>query len=342
MKSVIKKYFMNFVWIIVFALIALYFTLKGDFNIIIDTVQNAQMEWIAIAVGLMLAYIILEGYVLMAFGRLYNKAYSFKQGVVNSFCATFFNGVTPFQSGGQFAQVYVFNKQGIAPSYAASILLLNFIVYQTVMVLYTLGVVIFKYNYYRDNFSNFFSLALIGFAINFIVIVSLFVAAKSKRVQNFFVEVVLRIGAKVRIVKDYDTTVNKVERYLEDFRMELKTLQKNKKILITVSLINVVRLTILYLIPYFCARALSLDVSGIHLSEFIGITSFIYMITAFIPIPGASGGSEGTFVIMFSYLLGSIGAKSSVIVWRFVTYYFALLVGGLIFALNGEINRKEQ
>lgn len=341
MKTIFRKYILNFVWIFLFAGVALYFSLKEEFSVVLETVKQAKVQWILIAVILMLIYNCLEGYALTLFGRLYNKAYSIKQGIVNAFTAAFFNGITPFQSGGQFAQVFVFNKQNIPPSYSASILLMNFIVYQTIVVIYTLIIVMFKFNHYRSNFSDFFSLALIGFGINFFVIVSLFVAAKSRWIQSFFVNVVLKIGAKVKLVKDYETTANKVERHLEDFRNELKRLQKNKNVLISVSIINVVKLTLLYAIPLFCAKALSLDVSMLDLSEFIGITAFIYMITAFIPIPGASGGSEGTFVILFGFILGSVGAKSSMIVWRFVTYYLMIVVGALVFAIDPELNRKE-
>ena len=110
--------------------------------------------------------------------------------------------------------------------------------------------------------------------------------------------------------------------------------------LIQVSTLNIIKLTLLYSIPYFCAKSLSLDVSQIKLTEFIGVTSFVYMITSFIPIPGASGGSEGTFIIMFGYLLGSVGAKGSMIVWRFVTYYIILIVGAIVFGLDQDINRK--
>ena len=168
----------------------------------------------------------------------------------------------------------------------------------------------------------------------------MFVGAKSKSLQNFFVNVVLKVGAKVHLVRDYETEVHKVNQHLEDFRRELKTLQKNKRMLIQVSTLNIIKLTLLYSIPYFCAKSLSLDVSQIKLTEFIGVTSFVYMITSFIPIPGASGGSEGTFIIMFGYLLGSVGAKGSMIVWRFVTYYSILIVGAIVFGLDQDINRK--
>ena len=47
-----------------------------------------------------------------------------EQGFKNAISGTFFNGITPFSSGGQFAQVYIFNRQGISPTNSASILLM--------------------------------------------------------------------------------------------------------------------------------------------------------------------------------------------------------------------------
>ena len=64
---------------------------------------------------------------------LYNMN-NYKQGFTNAISGTFFNGITPFSSGGQFAQVYIFNRQGITPANSASILLMAFIVYQSVLV----------------------------------------------------------------------------------------------------------------------------------------------------------------------------------------------------------------
>ena len=76
-------------------------------------------------------------------------------------------------------------------------------------------------------------------------------------------------------------------------------------------------------------------------SCFIGICSFVYMITAFVPIPGASGGSEGVYYMLFSPILGSVGTPTSMLIWRFMTYYLGLILGAVVFATNREINRME-
>lgn len=62
------------------------------------------------------------------------------------------------------------------------------------------------------------------------------------------------------------------------------------------------------------------------------------MITAFVPIPGASGGSEGVYFMLFSPVLGEIGTPTTLLIWRFVTYYLGLILGGLVFAVDREIN----
>ncbi|MFR4326018.1 MAG: lysylphosphatidylglycerol synthase domain-containing protein [Coprobacillus cateniformis] len=186
-----------------------------------------------------------------------------------------FNGITPFSSGGQFAQ-YIFNRQGISPANSASILLMVFIVYQSVLVIFTASVMLFKYNIYSDRYTGFFSLAIIGFLINFFVITGLFLGAKSKRLQNFICNNVIRFLSKIRIVKSYTDTSIKVTRSLENFRRELNILQHNKSVLIKSSVINLFKLCMS--IPFFAA----LNVSIGQLAEFV---EYVPLYDRFVPIP---------------------------------------------------------
>ena len=173
------------------------------------------------------------------------------------------------------------------------------------------------------------------------VIAGLFLGAKSKKLQNFICNNIIKFLSKIRIVKNYTDTVFKISKSLENFREELNILQRNKNILIKSSIINLFKLIIIYSIPFFAAKALHIDVSIKQLPNFIGICSFVYMITAFVPIPGASGGSEGVYFMLFSQYLGAVGTPTTMLIWRFITYYLGLIIGGLIFAVNKEINRTE-
>lgn len=338
MKNSFKKYALNLVWIVLFAAIALFLTLRSEFQSILDVLKNINVFWLFVIIIVALLPFLFEGLVLKNFANIYNKKYSLKQGIVNGFVGGFFSGITPFASGGQFAQVYVFKKQGVSTTNSFGILLMHFIIYQSLMVLYTLLILLFKFNKFFTEYSSFVSLALIGFFINAVVITVLMIGAISHRFQKFLTGTVLKIGYRLHIVKDYAYAKRALDQKLEDFREELNVMKHHKQVIMKSALCIFLKLTIQYSIPFLTMLALGRKLPFELFFDYLGICSFVYMITAFIPIPGASGGSEGTYVLLYSFLMGNILAPSSMLIWRFATYYLVMLVGALVFAFNREIN----
>jgi len=333
-----KKYLINILLIILIGGGTIYFSIGDKIPQILESFKRANIFWVIIMIIIMFSYYIFDALSLWFFGKTYKKDYTFKQSFVNAISGTFFNGITPFASGGQFAQVYIFNKQGISPTHSSSILLMCFICYQCILVLYTGIVLICRYDYFVTEQSAVLSLAVLGFLINFAVIIGLFGGAKSKRLQDFLTNIILKFLAKVHIVKDYEVTCSKIESYLSDFREQLSFLQKNKMVLLNSCICNFIKLSIIYSMPFFAAVALNLNVNLSQFFDFLGLCSFIYLINAFLPIPGASGGSEGVYMLLFSFL-GTVEMSSSLFLWRFISYYMGLIIGGIVFLLNKEINK---
>ena len=65
---------------------------------------------------------------------------------------------------------------------------------------------------------------------------------------------------------------------------------------------------------------MNVPLSWRHFFDLIGITAFVYLISDFVPLPGASGGSEGSFYILLRYFLKG-ATSATLLVWRFATYY---------------------
>ena len=212
-----------------------------------------------------------------------------------------------------------------------------FIVYQSVLVVYTSIIMLLKFVYFSKLYSGFFSLAFIGFIINLVVISTLFLGAKSEKLQNFLSNNVVKVLAKLHIVKSYEEVSSQIERKLENFRIELNLLQKNKPILLKSIGLNVLKLTILYSIPFFCSLAMNVPLSWRHFFDLIGITAFVYLISDFVPLPGASGGSEGSFYILLRYFLKG-ATSATLLVWRLATYYAGLNLGGHTMSFSRELN----
>ena len=56
--------------------------------------------------------------------------------------------------------------------------------------------------------------------------------------------------------------------------------------------------------------------------------TFVTMVSAFIPLPGSSGGAEGSFYLFFGTFFGPT-IIPAILLWRLVTYYANILFGCL-------------
>lgn len=87
-------------------------------------------------------------------------------------------------------------------------------------------------------------------------------------------------------------------------------------------LINFVRLTLLYALPYVIAVLLGIHLPLSKLLDVIALSSFVTMANSFIPIPGASGGTEMMFSIVFFSIVSLSNKRRLDFVESFhVSYY---------------------
>ncbi|MEG0076955.1 lysylphosphatidylglycerol synthase transmembrane domain-containing protein [Anaerorhabdus sp.] len=330
-KKIVKSYAFNIALVVGFTGLVLWLTLKDNYQEILSMLQSANVGWLLVIPALAILYQVIIGWILQRLTLLSNPKYKLSQGVVNAFVASFFHGVTPSASGGQFAQIYIFKKQGVRVSDSASILWMDFIIYQSTMVASVFILLLLKFTYFYRHYSQFFLLVLVGFLINGSIIVGLWALATFPKVYTWLSTKGILIGVKLHIVKDKEKALANLDIQLQRFASETKKLKAHRKTIILVILANFVRLFVYYIIPYFCALALNIPVDASLIIDVLALSSFVSMINCFIPIPGASGGTEATFILMFSTIFGAVGASTTMILWRFITYYFVMILGGLTF-----------
>ncbi|SJZ76505.1 lysylphosphatidylglycerol synthase transmembrane domain-containing protein [Anaerorhabdus furcosa] len=330
-KKIVKSYAFNIALVVGFTGFVLWLTLKDNYQEILAMIRGANVGWLLVIPALAILYQVIIGWILKRLTLLSNPKYKLSQGVVNAFVASFFHGVTPSASGGQFAQIYIFKKQGVRVSDSASILWMDFIIYQSTMVASVFILILLRFTYFYAHYSQFFLLVLVGFMINGAIIIGLWALVTFPKVYTWLSTKGILIGVKLHIVKDREKALANLDIQLERFASETKKLKGHRKTIILVILANFVRLFVYYIIPYFCALALNIPVDANLILDILALSSFVSMINCFIPIPGASGGTEATFILMFSTIFGSVGASSIMILWRFITYYFVMILGGLTF-----------
>lgn len=331
LKKVLKSPVFNFALIIGLTVLVLWFSLKDDGREILSMIRGANKWLLVFMLGLMVLERWIDGWGLSLEARVFKKDYKVRQGFVDAYTASLFNNITPSASGGQFAQVYIFRKQGLDVSSAISVLWMDFINYQTTMSVFVLALILLRFPYFYGHYSQFFLIVIFGFIVNSALIFVLWVSVKFPRFYRWLTTTGFNIGIRMHLIKNRDKAKQKLDEQLERFEKQIDMISCDKKMIFLVALSNLIRLLMYYSIAFIAARALHFQLSWKLYIDTIALSSFVAMVNAFMPMPGSAGGTEATFVLMFSTIFGTTKAKAIMILWRVITYYFQTLVGAGIY-----------
>ena len=246
----------------------------------------------------------------------------------------FVNAITPFATGGQPYQVYYLKKSKIGFANSTVIIVENFIVYQIALV--TLGLVALFSNMFMHIFKSnelLSHLIAIGFFMNTIVIIVLFVVSFGKRINRVLINIGITVLTKLRIVKNKQKQLDKWNTTINNFHESASILLKHKRKFVMTILYNFIALIALYLIPLIIVFAFG-KYDIINAYEVIITSAYVMLIGSFVPIPGGSGGLEYGFVAFYgNFISGSI-LSAVMLVWRFITYYFGMIIGAIAFYIK--------
>lgn len=311
---------------------ALWFALHKDAETILAMLSNMKTEWVLFVMFMGILYYVMAGVNITWIARKYDTSYGWKDGIVCAYSCALFNGITPLGCG-QVAQSYVLHKQGIKVKDGLSILWLDFIVFQSVILVYVLALLAWKLFYYYEVYSRWFLLVLAGFLVNSFVIVVLYTFAYFPKVYQVMFRKLLKIGAKLHLIKHPHETQIKWEEQLRLFQSQLQIMKEDKLLLVKCVIVQVLRMTLYYAIPFFAAKALQVEISWQAMGDIIAMSSFIHMLNALTPLPGDTGWSESAFVMIFATMFSWNQASAIMLVWRFSTYHFILILGAVMFLL---------
>ena len=331
LKKLFKSTAFNIFLIFLLAFLVVWLTLRKDGTAVIATLAKVSLPGLIGIFLLMVFERLLLGWGLSYECRLTHPKYTVKQGFVNAYVAGLFNNITPGASGGQIAQGYIFHKQGIPLSNSIGVLWLDFIVYQTTMCLFVLSLILLRFGYFYTKYSQLFIFVILGFLVGAGIIVFLWAIAVSPRFYTWLTTKGIDFAAKIHLVKDKEKVLANLEVQLQQFNHEIVVLKTHKKMILLLGVEDFLRLVIYYSVPFLCAMALGGKPSWSLYFDTIVLSSFVAMINAFLPMPGSSGGTEATFLLMFSTLFEKSQTASIMLLWRFMTFYQVLIVGSIVF-----------
>lgn len=330
-----SKIIINLIIIFVVLSLVLYFSLKDNYQEIIDNIKNMNIIWLIISIIILIISRIFSAVSSYQMTKANDYHISLPRAIQINLIIPFFHGVTPFAGGGQPMEIYYLHNEKIPLGKSTNIVLQNFIVYQTALIIISLIAVI--YNVIFDLFpanSLIKQLVIIGFIINFLVWLFTLLVSLSKK----FNQVILKITLFILKKFNKPALKEKITNYLSNLHKNATTIIKHKKSSLLSLFANILSLICLYSIPYFVL--IGMGITNLSLIETIVATSYIMIMGSFVPIPGGTGGLEYGYMYFFNYLIGGSILTSSMLVWRFVSYYLAMIIGAIVLALYRKKENK--
>ena len=324
----IKK---NTIILCIITFIVLFILLKDDFHNIIKILLKMDLKFVLLALLFYFISISLKG--VVNYLIVNNKKLSLKEAIKHNIITQFFNGVTPFASGGQPMEIYMLTEHDISVAKATNYTLQSFVLYQVALVI--CGLIAVIYNLWSDLFfTNYFlkECVLLGFLINIIVVIFLIFISFSKK----SVSLVKKLFKKVNKLLHNKLNEEKTFKVLDDFYYTENELKKNKSLVILGILLNIISLICLYVTPLFIVYGLH-ETTNLTFIHTITASAYVYIIGSCVPIPGGTGGIEYGFTQFFGMLIPNSQLQATLISWRFITYYFGIIIGALLFDFEKKV-----
>ena len=318
----------------------------NDLPSIFEQLKSVEVKYIIYAVLMLLAYMALYPLSLCILTRARKCEISMPLTYSIAMTEHFFNGITPLATGGQPFQAHSYSRAKVKISESTGLLLTNLIIYMIVTTGYAMTGLFFFDALTLSIDSWWIPVIIVGYALNFMVLVVMVLLGTSKRLRGGLVRFIYFL-CKFRIFKWLLPKVESLTVYFEQVQEAFSDLMKKKGSFILALVTKIMSFAFFYGSTFFVLRSLGIPVGGSHFFLVLCGTSFALTAVGFIPTPGASGGIEGSagqvfksiivFIVGDSILSSVVPIANGVmLIWRLLSYYFVMSVS-LMFTVGNEI-----
>jgi len=279
------------------------------------------------------------GYRIYVFSRIFYPRIRFKTCVKANLANYFLGSITPSQTGGGPAQIYMLWAGGMPVVEATSASLMTFFSTTGFLILAAAGTYLFRGAVPLPGrlLGHLFNIGILFFLA---IAVLMVVAVAFPGFYRELTRIAVRIASHIR-KKDYlrpgsraHDMIDAIDRCHEQL---IHYLQKQWPLFLYGILISGVCFLSKFSVAYFIVRSF-----GIHASfvDVMLLQMVIILINYFFPSPGASGAAELSSAALMSAVVPKGLIPFYVILWRCLTTYVSVAVGGAV--VLHELGKKER
>lgn len=328
-----KKYILSAAFLLALIVLSGYLIFREyPLPAVLHVLRKAKLSCVFLGLGLGLGFISGEAVNIYMVMKSLSNPLSFRACLKYAFIGFYFSGITPSSSGGQPMQLYYMKKDGVHLSYASLNFFILLGIFQLVTLTYVLGLMVIRPALIFQSIKGIELLFFYGVLLNVLCIAGLFGMAFSRRLIHRLYGFGLKLLNKLHLIKDMEQATAKLEEHLTEFRAGVAHLKTHKTIFFWVFAVSFLQMTCLYFIPYTVYRSFGL--SQMSFLDILSIQAVLTISVASLPLPGAVGASEGSFLVIFKGLFTPKLLVPAMILSRSLGFYAPLLFSALVVILN--------
>ena len=106
---------------------------------------------------------------------------------------------------------------------------------------------------------------------------------------------IIKLGARLKFIKDYETTFNNVIKHVEEFQTSMRYVSSNPFHILMISLLSAVEYLAFISVPYFVCVGFGMNPSFSLYLSIVSLNLYTIYAVSMMPTPGTSGAAETAF-----------------------------------------------
>lgn len=327
-KSNRKKLAVSLLLFVLLVALTFYLLLRGkELGPLLEIVQQVNVVYLVVGALLVCAYLLCQGRAFQIILRSLRHRVGIWEATFYTCVDFYVSSITPSATGGQPAVMYYMSKNGIHVSKSGIVVLLNTIEYKVVLLLLSLGAVIYDRDYVGTSGWMMKLLVLIGFAANILMVALCILAMFSNRLIDRLGSLGISLLAKCRLLKNRDEKLAAMRRSLSDYHDGALHIRRHPTVVLRSLGWNLVQRVALFSVGYCVYR--SMGFSALSYFDLLAVQILCSIAVDSLPMPGGVGAAEWLLLRLYQPVYPESLILPAMLLSRGLQYYFCLLVSAV-------------
>lgn len=322
-----------FLGVVVFIYV-MYLVFSGQMGQFVEALANVDLGWVALA-GLCFVGYFFFGVIAYAIAVYldHDSPVGVRDLMSVEASGIFFGNLTPMMAGAVPSQILRLTRTGLDVGEASATQFTRFIMFQFGVVLFAAIMLVAKLGFFFETYGDIVVLNLIVFGVHFLELAALFVICLC---PNFVMKVgnaLIAFLSERGMLKNVDHWNEMVNVQVMEFSHAFMRAAQDLPSMGLTLLVTMAQLACFYMIPWFVLHAFG------EQGDFVSCLaagSMVQMVSTAVPLPGGTGGAEGSFYMFYGNMFGAANINAGFLIWRIVTFFAPTILSAPLLGLRSR------